>query len=270
MPLPAIAASGVRVSYRTSADETVTAVDKLDLSIANGEFVAIIGPSGCGKSTFVRAVADLLPKGALVGTLSVHGMTPAEARRNHKYAIVFQDPVLLPWRSVLANVELPRELLPTRTTRDPSDLLELVGLKGFEKALPRECSGGMRSRVAIARALMVDPAVLLMDEPFAAVDEMTREHLNVQLQYIWLATGPAVVFVTHSIVEATFLADRVVVMSNGPCCVRGIVDITFPRPRDLEIRRSVEFFKKTNEVRDLLETSVRTSVGVRAHEDSGR
>lgn len=267
---PAVMARDVQVTYKTMTGQSVVALEEMSMTVGTREFTAIIGPSGCGKSTFLRAVGDLIPGNAVSGQLLVRGRSPMAARMNHEFAFVFQDPVLLPWRTVLQNVKLPLEVVPRALSSSAEELLELVGLKGFEHVLPRECSGGMRSRTSIARALMLDPAVLLMDEPFAAVDEITRDRLNLELLRIWSATDASVLFVTHSIPEAVFLADSVVVMSACPGRVIGTVDVPFERPRDLFLKKSVEFLRKTNEIRDLLEAEIIAAVsagGLKAPEE---
>ena len=224
------------------------------MTIGRNEFVALIGPSGCGKSSFLRAVADLLAPGIVQGTLLVHGGTPRDARRRNEFAFVFQDPTLAPWRSVLENVCLPLEIVRTDRTasRSPQELIDLVGLRGFEDRLPSALSGGMRQRVAIARALTLDPSILLMDEPFGALDELTRDRMQDELLDIWSTTRASVLLVTHSIAEAVYLADRVAVMSHRPGRLKAVVDIDLPRPRTSEMRTTVGFLEKTNEVRSTL------------------
>jgi NitT/TauT family transport system ATP-binding protein len=248
---PSVVARNFCIVYGTGG-RAVVALEGLDLTIASNEFVALIGPSGCGKSSFLRAVADLLPGKVLQGNLEVKGKTPREARRDNAFAFVFQDPVLAPWRTVMGNVRLPLEVVGTnhRTAqRSPQDLINLVGLQGFENVLPAALSGGMRQRVAIARALTLDPSILLMDEPFGALDELTRDRMQDELLKIWSTTDASVILVTHSIAEAVYLADRVVVMTSRPGRISAIVDIPFARPRTTELRTTVEFLEKTNEVR---------------------
>jgi len=228
----------------------VQALQNVDLDVRSGEFVSLIGPSGCGKSTLLRLIGDLLQPSA--GTLSVNGKTPRQARLGREYGIVFQQPVLYDWRTVLANVQLPLEVMqvPAAERRSRAlELLRLVGLEEFADRYPWQLSGGMQQRVSIARALSFRPAVLLMDEPFGALDEMTRERLNRELLNVWSDTHTAIVFVTHSIAEAVFLSDRVVVMSPRPGRVEAIVSIDLPRPRAAETRDEPRFFELVATVR---------------------
>jgi NitT/TauT family transport system ATP-binding protein len=230
----------------------VVALEDVNLSVRAGEFIALIGPSGCGKSSFLRAVASLLPEREVQGELRVNGKSADDARRDNSFAFVFQDPVLAPWRSVLQNVSLPHEVVPPEKrsgSRSPQELIDLVGLTGFEHVLPTALSGGMRQRVAIARALTLEPSILLMDEPFGALDELTRDKMHDELLGIWSTTTASVVLVTHSIPEAVYLADRVVVMSPRPGRISQVIDIPFPRPREPELKTTVEFLEATNTVR---------------------
>jgi NitT/TauT family transport system ATP-binding protein len=222
--------------------------------VDRGGFLSVLGPSGCGKSTLLRVIADLLDPSK--GTVKLFGMTPREARLQRSLGFVFQDAALLPWRSALQNVELPLEVggmrgLP-KGSPTPRELLKLVGLEGWENSLPHELSGGMRQRVSIARALLGGPRLLLMDEPFGALDEITRDRLNEELRRIWLETGTTIVFVTHSVYEAMFLGEQVMVMSANPGRVRDIVPIDLPRGRDSKIRETVEFIELAARLRDLL------------------
>ncbi len=228
------------------------ALEKIDMRLDAGGFGAIIGPSGCGKSTLLRLVADILQPAT--GRIQIGGLTPREARLGNALGFVFQQPTLLPWRNVLENVELPIRITGAGKVRrgqlSPLELIELVGLKGFEKALPSELSGGMQQRAAIARALVLRPEVLLLDEPFGALDEITRQRMNLELLRIWAESGTTALLVTHSIAEAVFMADRVFVMSARPGRIAGTVEVPLPRPRALGMMRSAEFFGCVNEVRD--------------------
>jgi NitT/TauT family transport system ATP-binding protein len=237
-----------------SAAGPVHALADANLDIYRGEFVSLIGPSGCGKSTLLRLIADVLhPTG---GTIEVRGGPPSRARLAREFGFVFQQPGLLLWRSALANVSLPLEVggWGTRHTppRRPEDLLGLVGLQGFEAAFPRQLSGGMQQRVAIARALVTGPPVLLMDEPFGALDEITRDRLNQELLNIWQATGTTIIFVTHSIPEAVYLSNRVFVFSPRPGRVIEEVRIDLPSPRQQSVKDTPEFSRYTAAVRRAL------------------
>jgi NitT/TauT family transport system ATP-binding protein len=231
----------------------VTALQEIDLEIQEGEFVSLIGPSGCGKSTLLRVVGDLIQPSR--GAVSVNGKTAHQARRDRDYGIVFQDAVLFDWRTVSKNIGLPLELLGwdrKRRAERVQEMLDLVELSGFADHYPWQLSGGMQQRVAIARALAFEPALLLMDEPFGALDEMTRERLNLELLQIWQRLGSTVVFVTHSISEAVFLSTRVVVMSPRPGRIAGIVDVDLPYPRTVETREEPRYYELVTEVRELL------------------
>jgi NitT/TauT family transport system ATP-binding protein len=231
----------------------VTALQGIELDVAKGEFISLIGPSGCGKSTLLRIIGDLVQPST--GEIEVNGKTPHEARLDRDYGIVFQDAVLYDWRTVAKNISLPLEMMGwerTRRTERVAEMLELVELTGFEKHHPWQLSGGMQQRVSIARALSFSPALLLMDEPFGALDEMTRERLNMELLRIWQETSSTIVFVTHSIAEAVFLSTRVVVMSARPGRIVGIVDIPLAQPRTAETREDPRFFELVTEVRELL------------------
>jgi NitT/TauT family transport system ATP-binding protein len=234
----------------------VMALSNVTLQIAPGEFVSLIGPSGCGKSTLMRLIGDLTqPSG---GSITVKGKTPEQARQNRDYGIVFQAPVLYDWRTVQRNVELPLEVmgLPRHErTRRAREMLDLVGLAEFGQAYPWQLSGGMQQRVAIARALVFSPSILLMDEPFGALDEITRERMQQELLRIWERTSATVIFVTHSIPEAVFLSDRVVIMSPRPGRIEAIVAIDLPRPRDVRTREDPRFFELTTQVREQLRVS---------------
>jgi NitT/TauT family transport system ATP-binding protein len=231
----------------------VRALQGIGIEIAEGEFVSLIGPSGCGKSTILRIIGDLIQPTS--GAVVVNGKTAHQARLDRDYGIVFQDAVLFDWRTVAKNIGLPLEMMGwdrRRRSDRVKQLIDLVELTGFEGHHPWQLSGGMQQRVSIARALSFDPPLLLMDEPFGALDEMTRERLNLELLRIWEASGSTVVFVTHSISEAVFLSTRVVVMSARPGRIVGIVGIDLPRPRTAETRESPRFAELIRDVRRLL------------------
>lgn len=250
----AVSVQGLTVRFESDAG-TVTALEKVSVDLPAGGLVTMLGPSGCGKSTLLRAIADLVP--ASEGRLTVLGKTPEQARRDRDFAFVFQDATLLPWRSAIDNVRLPLEVggkARTHNYAKPEELLALVGLSGRENALPHELSGGMRQRVAIARALVCRPRVLLMDEPFGALDEITRDKLNEELLRIWQETGTTIVFVTHSIPEAAFLGQQVLVLASHPGRVRELVTVDLPFPRKLAMRDTIEFVRITAHLRQLLET----------------
>ncbi len=255
----ALASSGLAVSCRNvqvrffTEYRAVTALQGLDLDVRSGEFLALLGPSGCGKSTLLRVVADLIAPNS--GEVRVFGAAPQVARLNRDIGFVFQDPALLPWRNALQNVELPLQVAIRRVRRakaTPRELLELVGLKGSERAYPHELSGGMRQRVSIARALASDPKILLMDEPFGSLDEITRERLNEELLRVWRELGITILFVTHSIHEAVYLGQRVLVMAASPGRVHAIVPVELPADRSPAIRETREFIALTSELRRLL------------------
>src|SRR4051812_44654461 len=230
-----------------------TALDNVDLEIEQGEFVSLIGPSGCGKSTLLRIVGDLIEP--TKGEVTVNGKPARQARRDHDYGIVFQDPVLYDWRTVARNIALPLELAGwdrTRRAQRVDEMLDLVELRGFDAHHPWQLSGGMQQRVSIARALSFDPALLLMDEPFGALDEMTRERLNAELLRIWQASESTIVFVTHSIAEAVFLSTRVVVMSARPGRISKLIPVDLPQPRTAATREDPRFFELATEVREAL------------------
>ena len=231
----------------------VRALQDIDLEIRPGEFISLIGPSGCGKSTILRIVGDLIQPSA--GDVVVNGKSAHQARLDRDYGIVFQDAVLFDWRTVEKNIGLPLEILRwdrRKRSERVQELVELVELKGFEKHHPWQLSGGMQQRVSIARALSFAPPLLLMDEPFGALDEMTRERLNLELLRIWEQSGSTVIFVTHSISEAVFLSTRVVVMSARPGRIVGIVDVDLPQPRTSETREEPRFAELIRDVRRLL------------------
>jgi NitT/TauT family transport system ATP-binding protein len=229
------------------------ALEGIDLVIEEGEFVSLIGPSGCGKSTLLRIIGDLIQP--TTGTVQVNGKAAAQARADRDYGIVFQDAVLYDWRTVSRNISLPLELARwnrRRRAQRVKEMLGLVELTGFERHYPWQLSGGMQQRVSIARALSFDPALLLMDEPFGALDEMTRERLNLELLRIWEASASTMIFVTHSIAEAVFLSTRVVVMSPRPGRISTVIPIDLPQPRAAAIREDPHFFELVTQVREAL------------------
>jgi NitT/TauT family transport system ATP-binding protein len=249
-PEVAISARGLSLTFRTE-DGPIHALSNVDLAIEPGEFVSLIGPSGCGKTTLLRVIADLeRPTG---GEIRVNGATPEQARLRRDYGYVFQAPALLPWRTIERNVTLPLEVMglsrEERRERARAQL-SLVNLAGFERRFPWQLSGGMQQRASIARALAFDPALLLMDEPFGALDEIVRDHLNEQLLALWSRTQKTVVFVTHSIPEAVFLSTRIVVMSPRPGRITDIVPCDLGPNRPLEIRETAEFLRIAQRVRD--------------------
>lgn len=245
---PVISARELSLVFQTS-DQPVQALAKVNLEVGEGDFVSFIGPSGCGKTTLLRVIADL--EQATSGTITVNGMTPQEARLKRAYGYVFQAPALFPWRTVERNVGLPLEVMglddaAARVARN----IELVNLKGFEQKFPWQLSGGMQQRVSIARALAFDPRLLLMDEPFGALDEIVRDKLNQQLLDLWRRTGKTVVFVTHSIPEAVFLSSKIVVMSPRPGRIIDVITTNFPVDRTLDIRETPEFLAVAHRVRE--------------------
>ena len=234
-------------------DGAVQALSHVDLTIAKGEFVSFIGPSGCGKTTLLRAVADLeQPTG---GVLRVNGMSPRQAREARAYGYVFQAPALYPWRTVAGNIALPLEIMGVARAERKKRVahgLELVNLKGFGAKFPWQLSGGMQQRASIARALSFDPDLLLMDEPFGALDEIVRDMLNQQLRALWARTSKTILFVTHSIPEAVFLSTRIVVMSPRPGRIQEVIECPFARERTLDLRETPEFLAVAAKVREAL------------------
>ena len=243
--------SGVDKVFSRGGQPVTTALEGIDLTIQRGEFVSLIGPSGCGKSTLLRLIGDLVAPTR--GEVIVNGKSAEQARRDRDYGMVFQAPVLFEWRAVEDNVKLPLEILG-RSSDDRAararEMLDLVELGEFAKHYPYQLSGGMQQRVAIARALSFEPAILLMDEPFGALDEMTRERMNSEVLRIWERTGTTIVFVTHSIPEAVFLSSRVVVMSARPGRITDVVTVDLPRPRGEETRESPRYFELVTAVRE--------------------
>ena len=247
-----VSVAGVGKTFESAGGRTI-ALEDINLAIAPGEFVSLIGPSGCGKSTLLRLIGDLTAPS--VGAVTVNGKPARQARTDRDYGIVFQAPVLFDWRSVQANVALPLEVKGlAKADRDQrvKDTLALVELGDFARHYPYQLSGGMQQRVSIARALALEPSILLMDEPFGALDEMTRERMNSEVQRIWQQTGTTVVFVTHSIPEAVFLSSRVVVMSPRPGRIVRVIDVDLPRPRTDDTRETARYFALITEVRETL------------------
>lgn len=246
-----IEVKNVGKTYEAADGRPIKAVDTVSVTINKGDFVSILGPSGCGKSTLMMMIAGLLPVSN--GEIFYQGNIVSGPQQN--VGVVFQDPILFPWRNVLQNTRLPAEVrrLPrSRQSELAQTMLNLVGLSGFETKYPRELSGGMQQRVAIARALTMSPDLILMDEPFGALDAMTREQMNLEIQRISIETGATVVFVTHSIAEAAFLSDRVFVMSGRPSTVREIVEIDVPRPRPIALMNTDRFGAYVTKLRDVL------------------
>ncbi|AWX92387.1 ABC transporter ATP-binding protein [Paracoccus mutanolyticus] len=248
--MAAVEARGVSLTFQT-ADGPVHALKDVTLTIGKGDFVSFIGPSGCGKTTFLRAMAALEQPTA--GRLSVNGMTPDEARRRRAYGYVFQAPGLYPWRTISGNIALPLEVMGFSKAERASRIarvLELVELSGFAGKYPWQLSGGMQQRASIARALAFDAEILLMDEPFGALDEIVRDRLNEALLALWRKTGKTIGFVTHSIPEAVYLSTRIVVMSPRPGRITRVIESTLPRDRPLDIRDTPEFIRIAHEVRE--------------------
>ena len=251
----AIAFEGVRKEFGSGVNATL-AIESVDLNIAEREFVSLIGPSGCGKSTLLRLAADLIePSG---GAILVNGKSPRQARLDRDYGFIFQSPTLFDWRTVWKNVALPLEIMKiggmNREKRDEEieRLLDMVGLDGFESHHPYQLSGGMQQRVSLARALVFRPSILLMDEPFGALDEITRDRMNLELHRIWAETNTTILFVTHSIPEAVLLSGRAVVMTARPGKVQEIIPIDLPYPRTTEVEESTRYYELVTEVRESL------------------
>ncbi len=250
---PEIEINHVSMHYQTGATEVIALKD-VTVDIKKGEFISLLGPSGCGKTTLLRIMADLIQP--TNGNIKISGSTAKEARLAQKYGIVFQSPVLYDWRKVKKNITMPLEIMKINKeeqNKRVDNLLELVGLTKFKDKYPWQLSGGMQQRVAIARALAIEPEILLMDEPFSALDEFSRERLNEELLSIWSETGNTVVFVTHSIPEAIFLSDRIFVLSPHPGRLTKVVEVPLPRPRTAEMRESPEFYQLITDIRNSFE-----------------
>lgn len=249
-----IVLDNIGMTYKTNDGKDVTALTGVSLDINKGEFISLLGPSGCGKTTLLRIIADLLQP--TQGTITVGGETPRQARLKQRYGIVFQSAVLYDWRTVKKNVMLPLEIMhvPKEQRAERAEkMLELVGLTDFADHYPNQLSGGMQQRVGIARALALQPEILLMDEPFSALDEFTREKLHTDLLKIWRKTNKTIIFVTHNIQEAVFLSDRVCVLSPHPGRLSAVVDIDLPRPREMDIKNTSEFTALVAKVRNSFE-----------------
>jgi NitT/TauT family transport system ATP-binding protein len=251
-PKAVIEISGLTMVFRGRGAET-TALQNANLTVQEGEFISLIGPSGCGKTTLLRLIADLIQP--TEGEVAIAGKSPQQARLDREYGYVFQSPVLYEWRTVIKNVMLPLEIMNygrSERQKRAASLLDLVGLKDFHRQYPWQLSGGMQQRVSIARALAFDPKLLLMDEPFGALDEITREVMNLELLRIWQETKKTIVFVTHSIPEAVFLSNRIVVMTPRPGKIERLIEVDLPYPRDVDTRESERFFELATLVREAL------------------
>lgn len=243
----------IAMKFNSGINE-ITALTNVSLNIKKGEFVSLVGPSGCGKTTLLRIIADLLSPTS--GSVKISGETPKEARLQGKYGMVFQSPVLYEWRNVIKNVELPLEIMKVPKNERferAQEMLEMVGLKDFGKSYPGQLSGGMQQRVGIARALVIQPEILLMDEPFSALDEFTREKLHEDLLNIWRRTNKTIIFVTHNISESVFLSDKICVLSPHPGRLSAVVDVDFKRPRTMDIKNTLEYTQKVAQVRSSFE-----------------
>jgi len=250
LPANVIDIDKLSLTFETG-DGPVYALSDINLDVQQGDFISLIGPSGCGKTTLLRVIADL--EKATAGSISVNGVSPEQARLQRAYGYVFQAAALYPWRTIAKNVALPLEIMGVAAAerrRRVKQNLELVNLDGFEKKYPWQLSGGMQQRASIARALAVEPDLLLMDEPFGALDEIVRDHLNEQLLLLWAKTNKTVVFVTHSIPEAVYLSTRIVVMSPRPGQIHDVIESNLPSERTLDVRETPEFLALANRVRD--------------------
>ncbi|MDO5126981.1 MAG: ABC transporter ATP-binding protein [Eubacteriales bacterium] len=249
-----IAVKDLNVTFKDNEGNDVKALTGINLDIHKGEFISLLGPSGCGKTTLLRCIADL--QEPTDGTVRIDGMTPKEIRLQQKFGFVFQQPVLFDWRTVKKNVELPLEIMycdKAERSKRADEMLEMVGLSEFRKHFPKQLSGGMQQRVNIARAFALRPEILLMDEPFSALDEFTKEKLHEDLLRIWRQTNKTVIFVTHNIQEAVFLSDRICVLSPHPGRLSAIVDVDIPRPRRLEVKDTQHFNELVVKVRNSFE-----------------
>ncbi len=260
----AIKVNNINFSF-TSENQRLQVLKDLSFEVKEKEFITIIGPSGCGKTTVLKVLGSLYSSSTknvhIDGDITVRGVTAEEARRKREFGFAFQKPVLLPWRKVIDNVTLPLDVIGNQnktTNWNPHELLDLVGLLDFKDAYPRELSGGMQQRVAIARALVFKPSIILMDEPFGALDEVTREDLNLELLRIWKSTNATIIFVTHSLTEAAFLANRVIVLSARPSKVAVILSVSLPEDRKIKMKESKEFLETVRSLREGLEN--RTSL----------
>jgi NitT/TauT family transport system ATP-binding protein len=251
---PAILLSDIVMRFRLDTGTEVTALDHMSLDVANGQFVALLGPSGCGKSTILRLAASL--ETPTEGRVELAGRPPAELAKAHRLGVAFQDHALLPWLTVAANIALAFKLAGRPVDhRRVAELIRLVGLEDFREARPKQLSGGMRQRVAIARALALNPQLLLLDEPFGALDAVTRRQMNLELQRIWFEERVTTLLVTHAVEEALFLADRVIVLSGRPGRVTRVVEVPFARPRTPDLTRSEAFHRLSDDLAGALETT---------------
>ena len=244
----------VGMTFKDNAGNDVKALQDINLDIKKGEFISLLGPSGCGKTTLLRIIADLIQP--TQGSVHIDGMMPREIRLQKKFGIVFQSPVLLDWRTVRKNIELPLEIMhydPSKIPQRSKEMMDLVGLGEFADHYPKQLSGGMQQRVGIARALGIEPELLLMGEPFSALDEFTKEKLHVDLLKIWSKTNKTIIFVTHNIQEAVFLSDRICVLSPHPGRLSAVVDVDLPRPRTLDMRDTMHFAELVSKVRNSFE-----------------